>query len=508
MFKNLQLRVNNQPPSQLSRALIITRRELRDSIRDWRIISPLISLTFIVPLLIMLGVRWGSGFLSKLEPGTFEDKVLPFATLAVGFFPMSFSLIIALESFVGEKERNCLEALLSAPLTDFELFAGKFIASVIPTLVASVMGTTVFVIGIMLTGGPLPAQPLTLLFFLLLGIAEALVMVTGAVIVSSHSTSVRAANLLASFIIAPMAIVIQIEAIIIIGGESGGLFFVLLALCIVFIILIRTGVRVFNREEILSREGGDSLKVKLILRNFGRLFARTPQETINNQKTNLRKFSVWRLYRHDIPQILVINKGATVLVLMALFIGVFVGWWLLTLEPVKELITSAGFSNSTRTVGEANPSCTDPNLLANHGITWQYLFFNNTRAVLVGSAFAFVTLGVAGMLFLMVATAPSGAIGNLFSQLGVNIFILFVGFLLPHGIFELPAAIFATAAATQVATFFVLPPNGMSIGRSLQFSIVNYIKLLALVIPLLLIAAIIEANFTPMFGCWLTNGKI
>jgi stage II sporulation protein M len=112
------------------------------------------------------------------------------------------------------------------------------------------------------------------------------------------------------------------------------------------------------------------------------------------------------------------------------------------------------------------------------------------------------------MLLLMVATAPAGAIGNLFSQLGVNVFVLFVGFLLPHGIFELPAAIFATAAATQVGTFFILPPNGMSIGRSLQFSIVNYIKLLALVIPLLLIAGIIEANITPAIGCWLTNGKI
>ncbi len=34
-----------------SNALIITRREVRDSFRDWRIISPIIILTFFFPFL-------------------------------------------------------------------------------------------------------------------------------------------------------------------------------------------------------------------------------------------------------------------------------------------------------------------------------------------------------------------------------------------------------------------------------------------------------------------------
>ena len=42
---------------------------------------------------------------------------------------------------------------------------------------------------------------------------EALVMVSGAVVVSSQTTSVRAANLLASFIIIPMALLMQAEAV-------------------------------------------------------------------------------------------------------------------------------------------------------------------------------------------------------------------------------------------------------------------------------------------------------
>ena len=45
--------------------------------------------------------------------------------MVVGFFPISVSLVIALESFVGEKERHSLEPLLSSPLTDAELYLGN-----------------------------------------------------------------------------------------------------------------------------------------------------------------------------------------------------------------------------------------------------------------------------------------------------------------------------------------------------------------------------------------------
>jgi len=510
MFKNLILRTTlfgGEKSFSLKRAFIVARRELRDGLRDWRIMAPIISLTFIVPLLVVLGIRLGNGFLSRLEPGTFEGRVLPFATLAIGFFPMSFSLVIALEAFVGEKERNSLETLLSAPLTDSELFTGKFLAAVIPTILSSIYGTMVFVLGILITGGPLPAEPIAIGFFMLLGAAEALVMVAAAVIVSSQSTSVRAANLLASFVIVPMAIVVQIEAIVVLTGQTGGLFFIFLGLVIIFIILIRTGGRVFNREEILSREGGDNLKFRQILGNIGRMFARTPQEIIENRKTGLKRFTPWRLYRHDIPQIIKLNRFAIMTVTTALLLAVFIGWWFTTLPIVKNVTNDLQQQYKQQVASPQNPAC-DGDTLARNGITWQFIFMNNTRAVLVGSALAFLTLGVGGILLLMVAVGPIGAIGSFLSQVGVNIFLLIVGFVLPHGIIELPAVVFATAAALQVATCFVLPPKGMAIGRSLQFSLVNYIKLLALIIPMLFIAAIIEANITPAIGCALIKGGL
>lgn len=486
--------------TSLSRALIVTRREIRDSLRDWRIITPIIALTVVLPTALILGLRLASDLVARLGPDTLNNKILPFSVLAVGFFPMTFSLVIALETFVGEKERNSLEALLTAPLTDLELFAGKFLAACIPPVGTSTIGIGIYVGLIMATGGPMPVSIPLLIVFWLLTAAQALVMVAGAVIVSSHTTSVRAANLLASFIILPMSIIVQIEAVILLVGQKGAMVCIWLALMIVLVILLRTGVRIFNREEIVAREG-DNLNIKSIFRNLGRYFKRTPYESLNRvSEDKLSKFSVWRLYRHDIPQILAINKRSLLAVCFAIIVSIGVGWWISSWQPVLDIVDSRA---NTLVAGGENPICSAGGL----GVTWYGLFFNNVRAVLIGSAASLISLGMAGIILLMVSIGPIGLLGGVFAHLNLSPWPLLFGFLVPHGIIELPAAIFAIAAALQMGSSFLAPPKGITIGGSVQLATVNYIKLLALVVPMLLIAAIIEANVTPALGCWLTGGK-
>jgi ABC-type Na+ efflux pump permease subunit len=48
--------------------------------------------------------------------------------------PLMFSAIIGAESFVGERERKTLEALLYSSATDTELFVGKVLAGVVPAV--------------------------------------------------------------------------------------------------------------------------------------------------------------------------------------------------------------------------------------------------------------------------------------------------------------------------------------------------------------------------------------
>jgi ABC-type transport system involved in multi-copper enzyme maturation permease subunit len=96
-------------------ALVITRREVRDQFRDWRIFFPVIALTLFFPFLMNFTAGQLIGFVEQYGANIIVDRLIPFFLLIVGFFPISVSLVIALESFVGEKERGSIEPLLNSP---------------------------------------------------------------------------------------------------------------------------------------------------------------------------------------------------------------------------------------------------------------------------------------------------------------------------------------------------------------------------------------------------------
>ena len=95
----------------LKPALIVTRREVRDQFRDWRILLPIIALTLFFPALMNITAREAVGFVEEYGAPVIGDRLVPFLLMVVGFFPISVSLVIALESFVGEKERRSIEPL-------------------------------------------------------------------------------------------------------------------------------------------------------------------------------------------------------------------------------------------------------------------------------------------------------------------------------------------------------------------------------------------------------------
>ena len=100
------------------------------------------------------------------EGTSLAARFIPFLLMIVGFFPISVSLVIALESFVGEKERFSLEPLLASPLTDLQLYFGKMLAAMLPPLAASYMGIAVYLVGLYFFKGWVP--PLILLVLILL----------------------------------------------------------------------------------------------------------------------------------------------------------------------------------------------------------------------------------------------------------------------------------------------------------------------------------------------------
>ncbi len=234
-------------------AFIITNREIRDQLHDWRIIFPVIALTLFFPFLMNFTAKQALTFVQKYGANIIADRLIPFFLMIVGFFPISVSLVIALETFVGEKERGSIEPLLNTPLKDWQIYLGKLISSIVPSLIASFFGMGVLYCWFKSQGLNLPA-PLLLIQIIALTIVQALVMVSGAVVVSSQATSVRAANLLASFIIIPVALLIQVESVIMFWGNYATLWLLVFGMAVLVALLVRVGLAHFQREELLGRE--------------------------------------------------------------------------------------------------------------------------------------------------------------------------------------------------------------------------------------------------------------
>jgi ABC-type transport system involved in multi-copper enzyme maturation permease subunit len=414
----------------LAEALIITRREIRDSLRDWRIIAPILILTLIFPYIMNLSTQVAINFVQEYNATIIPLHLIPFALMIVGFFPISFSLVIALETFVGEKERNSLEPLLASPLSDASLYFGKLFSAMLPPLLASYLGIVSYLSGLFLSLH-YTADPTVLLQILLLTSMEALVMVAGAVVVSSHTTSVRAANLLASFIIIPMAFLLQGESVLLFWGQYEVLWYIIAALVVVDLILIRMGVQTFNREEILAREI-DEINLRKMLRQFAqRLVGPGP-------------FSLGNVYGRDLPRLLVANRlplGLTVLlVIAAVGFGAYFGNQFKIPQAFKvPLHVTPGFEQSLQNGNAFLP-----------GIDTGSIFFHNTRTLLLSAALSIFSFGAGALLVLLPAPLVVGFFASAVTQVGANPFVFLLAFILPHGIFELPAVILATAFALRV----------------------------------------------------------
>jgi len=271
---------------QLSPALIITRREVRDQFRDWRIIFPIVVLTIFFPALMNFTAKQAVSFVERYGAPLVGDRLIPFLLMVVGFFPISVSLVIALESFVGEKERHSIEPLMCSPLNDWQLYLGKLLAAMVPPLMASYLGIIVYLGGVYFQVGWYPDATL-LIQIVLLTTVQALVMVSGAVVVSSQTTSVRAANLLASFIIIPMALLIQGESIIMFWARYNVLWWAIFGQVLISGLLIRVGIAHFSREELLGREL-DALNLRRNWGIFKRAFlgqARSPWDWFRSEIT-------------------------------------------------------------------------------------------------------------------------------------------------------------------------------------------------------------------------------
>jgi uncharacterized membrane protein SpoIIM required for sporulation/ABC-type transport system involved in multi-copper enzyme maturation permease subunit len=478
----------------MSKTLIITRREMRDSLRDWRIVTPILLLTMIFPALMTvtsgvaadIAVVWGAGENARVILG----RLVPFSLMIVGFFPISFSLVIALESFVGERERRSIEPLLSMPVSDGELYLGKLLSSMALPLLASYLGIGIYYVGLIVASEyVISAEPLVLI--VVLTTMEALVMVAGAVVLSSQTTSVRAANLLASFIIIPVALLLQVEAVLLFWHHYEALWAIVVALLAVDLMLIRTGMRIFNREDLLAREF-DEISLPSIWRAFKHLFACLPVDVRLPRDGPAPRVSIRRLYVRDIPQLMRLQRLPLLIAALVLLGALVAGWAVAQAFPLPAgAIDLEGLGNV-----DWGGDMADVPLLP--GFDARGIFTHNLWVVGISLALAPLSFGAVPLMLPLPAMLLVGLFAGEAAFVGLNPLVFLAVFILPHGIPELAAVVLAMGFGLRLGASIMSPPPGFSISEGLLLSLADLLKVFVLlVIPLLLLAAVVEVYVTP-----------
>lgn len=457
-------------------ALVITRREVRDQFRDWRIIFPIVVLTVIFPWLMNFTAGQLVNFVERYGAPIIGDRLIPFLLMIVGFFPISISLVIALESFVGEKERHSIEPLLGSPLTDWQLYLGKLMAALTPPLIASYLGIAVYLVGVNRQVGWVPDRTL-IIQILALTAVQALVMVSGAVVVSSQTTSVRAANLLASFIIIPMTLLIQGESIVMFWGNYDVLWWAIIGQIVIAGLLIRTGIAHFNREELLGRDL-DMINFRWAWRTFSNAFIGGARSPFDWFWSETRK----TLHRVSIP-----------VLLMAILLGA--GMLVGASQANRFVLPPEAFNYDNIKEGFIE-GLEEIRFFSAEGVT--VILLHNLRVILLATLLGIFSFGVLGVVVLMAPLMLIGYFAASIAAIGYSPLVFMIAFVLPHGVLEVPAIILAGAAIMRLGATLAAPAKDQSIGESWLRALADWARvMLALVLPLLMGAAALEVFITP-----------
>lgn len=201
---------------------------------------------------------------AQMAAGMNEMQTLTLYILAFVFAPMFLIMpimtasVIGSDSFVGERERKTMEALLYTPATERELFLGKMLAAVIPAVLLTWGAFVVYILVLNIAGAPLmgrvwfPTPSWWPLIFWVTPAVATLGMAC-AVLVSSRVSTFMESYQISGLLVLPV--------ILLVVGQVGGVVYlsvevVLVVGIIVWVIdaaLLWFGIRIFSRASLMGK---------------------------------------------------------------------------------------------------------------------------------------------------------------------------------------------------------------------------------------------------------------
>ncbi|HMB24941.1 MAG TPA: stage II sporulation protein M, partial [Anaerolineales bacterium] len=326
-----------------------------------------------------------------------------------------------------------------------------------------------------------PSTYILALIFLLT-FAHAILMVSSAIIISVQATTIRSANLLASFVVVPVAFLLQGETFLIFWGNEDVLWFAIVGVTLLSVLLVRLGLSHFRREYLLGREI-DTLNFKQIGRTFRDRFVGEAH-------------SVFEWLLTELPLTLKqLRQPLRVIYGLAIVAGIVSYLWVVIEAPSYLHLTQERLTELRASITE-NPI--NLNTLGDRLPSAPLLFYYNARTTVVTLLLGLVSFGTMGLTVFIANIALVGGVLGGAQLVGYSPWLVFAVGILPHGIFELPAIFLATAAMLKVGAQLVTPQSEKSLGEILLLSLADWLRIfVGLVLPLLAVAALIEIYITP-----------
>jgi len=255
--------------------IVIVRKEFEEVVKNKYILTTMASFplifSIVIPLIYLfaLPVNVSQGDVAAFKalvpgaaPMTPRQVLIAFIVQSnLPFYMMMPSIIptlISSYSIVGEKKCGTLEPLLATPVSTNDILVGKTLAAVIPSVAITWLSFVIYAVlvdtmtyGIF--GYALVPDLLWLLTIMVTAPLFAIMSVYLSIVVSSRMSDIRAAQQVSAVFVIPIMSVFVLELF---GYVSLTIEVVLLmsaAIAVIDLFLVKASVKVFRREEILTR---------------------------------------------------------------------------------------------------------------------------------------------------------------------------------------------------------------------------------------------------------------
>ena len=263
-------KIKNKEPFSFTNVKRIFLKDWKEIRGNRELFLPII----ILPVMFSVLMPLISGIGAIADPAEFGvSTILEAINMMVNFMlkpmflmiPTMVSMIIAADSFAGEKERKTAETLLVLPITHKELYLGKLLTALIPALFFEILSFVIMGVELNLIALPhlLPGDPLLvfgdLSFWLvafLLGTLFSIVSVQLGIMISSRSKNYKSAQSISGIVIIPVVgllfgsiinpfLLSDLGFILILGVILAGIVYIQVVI----------GSKLINREKLVANIG-------------------------------------------------------------------------------------------------------------------------------------------------------------------------------------------------------------------------------------------------------------